>query len=129
MKQFFKRSILSVSLVCLFVISYAQGVIDNIGNSLGSGNVNGISRYFDNAVSMTISGSQSTYSRSQAEMVLREFFGKNSAKGFSMEHSNGGNGNNYAIGTLITVNGKYRAYFSMRQKDGAYVIQEIRIEK
>jgi len=129
MKQFLRRFILTVCLVLTFAATYAQGAVENIGGSLGSGNVSGITRYFDNAVSMTISGSQSTYSRSQAEMVLRDFFGKNSARGFSIEHSGGNDGSSYAIGTLNTANGRYRAYFSVRQKEGGYMLQEIRIEK
>lgn len=128
MQRFFRHIVLTITFLACFTIAQAQGIIENIGGSMGSGNVGGISRYFDNAVSMTISGNQSTYSRSQAEMVLRDFFSKNSAKGFSIERRSSG-GNCYAIGTLNTSNGTYRAYISMKQKDGNYVIQEIRLEK
>ena len=128
MQRFFRHIILTITFLAAFTLAQAQGIVENIGGSIGTGNVGGISRYFDNAVSMTISGNQSTYSRSQAEMILRDFFSKNNAKGFSMERSSKGN-NSYAIGTLATSNGNYRAYFALRQKDGGYVIQEIRLEK
>jgi len=116
-------------MVFCFAFAFAQNVIDDIGNSIGNGNVSGISRFFDNAVTMTISGSQSTYSHSQAEMVLKDFFNKNAAKGFNLDQSGGNNNNSYAIGTLLTSGGNYRAYFAVRQKNGSYVIQEIRFEK
>jgi hypothetical protein len=127
--KLFKRTILTFLLAVSVGLAYGQAVVDDIGSYIGSGNVGGISRYIDNAVSLTVAGSQSTYSKSQAEMVLRDFFSKNSAKGFSREHNGGSNNCSYAIGTLTTSTGTYRAYFSFRQKDGGYVIKEIRLEK
>ena len=129
MKIFLKKFVLTVVFIFGFVLAYAQVTVSGIGNAIGSGNVSGISRYFDNAISMTISGSQSTYSRSQAEMILKDFFSKHVARGFNLEQNGGSNGNSYAIGTLSTATGSYRTYFTVRQKDGKYLIQELRIEK
>lgn len=129
MNNHFKKFVLTFTFLISFVFAYAQGVVGSIGNAIGNGNADGIARYFDNAVSLTISGNQSTYSRSQAEMILKDFFNKNVVKGFSAEHSGSDNNNSYMIGTLATSHGKYRTYFSVRQKDGSYVIQEIRFEK
>jgi len=129
MKKFFQKIVLTLLLAGTVTLASAQAVIGTIGSAIGSGNVTAITRYFDNAVSMSISGNQSTYSRSQAEMVLRDFFEKHPPKGFNMDHSGGNNGNRYAIGTLTTATGSYRTYFSVKQKDGTQIIQEIRIEK
>jgi hypothetical protein len=129
MNKSLKNFFLTIALLFCFAMSYAQGTINDVASAVGTGNVGGISKYLDNAVAVTIQGNQSTYSHSQAEMVLRDFFSKNAAKGFSMERSGGGNSNSYAIGTLTTSNGNYRAYIALRQKNGAFVIQEIRFEK
>lgn len=129
MNNFLKKIVLTFVLISSCVLSFAQGITEQIGSALGSGNVSSITRYFDNAVSISVSGSPSTYSRSQAEMVLRDFFGKNEARGFTAEHTGGSKGSSYAIGTLATASGKYRAYFAVRQKENRYIIQEIRIEK
>lgn len=91
--------------------------------------MSGIAGYFDNAVSLTISGTQATYSRSQAEMVLRDFFNKNKTPDFSVERKGNNKNGCYAIGILTTGNGNYRVYFSARKKNEGYVIQEIRFEK
>jgi hypothetical protein len=127
------KQLRKIALTLFFILSvglaYGQGAVDDIGGYIGSGNIGGISRYMDNAVALTIFGSQSTYSKSQAEMVLRDFFNKNSPKGFTREHGGGSNNCSYAIGTLTTSTGSYRAYFSLRQKDGGYIIKEIRLEK
>lgn len=112
-----------------FGTAIAQGPISDIRSSIEAGNIAGITRYFDRDVSLVLVGSQGNYSRSQAEMVLRDFFSKNAPKSFRLEH-NGGNENlKYGIGTLSTSTGNYKAYFSVKLKPGGYVIQEIRIER
>ena len=62
-------------------------------------------------------------------MVLRDFFNKNAPKAMNIEHNGENNSGSYAIGTLVTSNGNYRAYFALRQKESGYFIQEIRIER
>ena len=129
MNQWLKKIVFTFGLVLSFTIAFAQAPLEAIGRAIGSGNVGGISRYFDNAISLTVSGSQSTYSRSQAEMVLRDFFNKNGTKGLSIGHTGDNSNGSYAIGTLSTASGNFRVYFALRQKEGGYVIQEIRIER
>ena len=129
MNQFLKRIYLTFAFMVCVLFSYGQGVIDQIGGSIANGNVAGISRHFDNAVTLSVAGSQATYSRSQAEMILKEFFSRNEVKGFTIEHSSTSSSNSYAIGTLVTSQGNYRAYFTVRQKDNRYYIQEIRFER
>jgi hypothetical protein len=125
-----KRFLLSVVFALGFLVSQAQTPVDEISAGIRGGNVNTISRYFDQSVSVRIGGSQSTYSRSQAEMILRDFFGKNNPKSFEIEHTGGGNVSKYAIGTLQTTNGIYKAYFLIKLiRDNTYLIQEIRFEK
>jgi hypothetical protein len=129
MNKYLRHIIFTFGLALSFSIAFAQAPLESIGNSFGAGNVGGISRHFDNAVSLSIPGSQATYSRSQAEMVLRDFFNKNAPKGMSIEHNGENNSGSYAIGTLVTSNGNYRTYFALRQKESGYFIQEIRIER
>ncbi len=119
----------------LAVLSWAttfaqKAQMANINTALRTGNVSGIAQYIDNVIDITISNNQSTYSKAQAEMVLRDFFAKHSPKDFVAEKSGSGNNTFYTIGHL-TVNGtcSYRIYISMRLKDGAYYLQELRFEK
>jgi hypothetical protein len=130
MTRFIKRFLLSVVFAAGFMVTQAQTALDDIGAGIRSGNVNTISRYFDESVTVKIAGSQSTYSSSQAEMILREFFGKNNPKSFEIEHTGGGNTSKYAIGSLVTTNGSYKAYFMVKLiRDNTYLIQEIRFER
>ena len=129
MNQLLKKIVFTLLFVFAATAGFAQAPLEAVGSSIGSGNVGGISRHFDNAVSLTVPGSQATYSRSQAEMVLRDFFNKNGPKGLSINRSGENSSGSYAIGTLATANGNYRTYFVLRSKGSGYVIQEIRLER
>lgn len=129
MTKLIRKIGLTLLLLISFATAYSQTSVEDIGTAMGSGNVGAVARCFDNAITMNIAGKQSTYSRSQAEMILRDFFSKHNPRGFDLEYSNGNSMSKYAIGTLFTANGEYRTYFTVRQRDNTYVIQEIRFEK
>lgn len=124
-----KKILLTFSFIALALLSQAQEAMDELKSAFGFGNVGGIIRYCGNNISLTIVGSQANYSRSQAEMILRDFFNKNTPKKFDIEHSGSSANMKFSIGTLFTSTGNYKTYFSVRYKDGSYYIQEIRIEK
>jgi hypothetical protein len=124
-------------LLCILVMSMAytslaqSGLTEAIGNSLKAGDASGVSRYFGPAVDITINNSTSTYSRTQGELVLRDFFSKNPVHDFSIEHS--GNSSDrpatFTIGNLNTGNGRYKVYMWLKPRDGGYVLKEIRFER
>ena len=128
-----KSIIRSLLLVLLALIlqtpANAQSNCEHMATALGSGNVAGISRYLGPSVVLNITGTQATYSKSQAEMILREFFSKNTPKAYKTnmkkESPNGG----YVIGTLTTSGGTFQTYFALRRENGTPVLQELRIER
>lgn len=105
---------------------------DAIGNAIKSGNADAVSRYFGPSIDITINSSSSTYSRTQGEQVLRDFFSRNQVRGFDIDYSGNSTSSNssFTIGTLQTVNGKYKVYLFLRPNDGGgYILKELRIEK
>jgi hypothetical protein len=112
-------------------IAWSQGQTEAIGAALKAGDAPGVSRYFGASVDITINNSTSTYSRTQGELVLRDFFSKNAVRDFDIQHSNNSSSGpkTFAIGYLSTSNGRYKVYIWMRPKDGGYVLKEIRFEK
>lgn len=110
----------------------AQGrPVDAIDNALKTGNAAAVSRYFGPSIDITINNSTSTYSRTQGEQVLRDFFARNSVRDFDIDYSGSSTSSNssFSIGTLQTANGKYKVYLFLRPSDGGYVLKELRIEK
>ena len=81
-------------------------------------------------VAITILSNQASYSKSQAEVILKEFFTKNSIKDFTvMQSGASGNNSKYAIGKLDTSWGDFQVYVVLKLKDESYMLQEIRFEK
>ena len=102
--------------------------IDEMVKALKEGNAAEIARYFDNTVEITLPDKSNSYSKSQGEVVLRDFFINNPVKGFNLLNKGENNGSQYCIGNLVTKNGTYRATVFMKLKGGRQILQEIRFE-
>lgn len=124
MKRFF--TLFSV-LAVVSSFSFFAG-IDEIINALKTGNAIEIAKYFDNTVEITLPDKSYSYSKSQAEVVLRDFFNNNPVKKFDILHKGDNAGSQYCIGTLVTKNASYRTTVYMKQKGKRQTIQEIRFD-
>lgn len=102
--------------------------LDDVVNALKTGNPDQIIKYFDNTVEITMPDKSNTYSRSQAELVLRDFFNTNTVKSFDVQHKGENNGSQYCIGNLVTKGGTFRTTVFMKQKGDRLVLQELRFE-
>ncbi|MEO6812755.1 MAG: DUF4783 domain-containing protein [Ginsengibacter sp.] len=123
-----KKLLLSLIILGLFS-SFITISFTEVINAIRSGNANEMSKYFDNTVEITIPQRSNSYSKSQAELVLRDFFNDNNVKGFETIHKSENAGSQYCIGNLTTVNGVFRTTIYMKQKGDKQVIQEMRFEK
>lgn len=121
-----------LAILLVFHPARAQGiVVDEVNNAMKSGNVAVIARHFNDIVDITINRNQSTYSSTQAEMVLKNWFSKNTPKEYTIEHS-GSSPNNkaiYCIGSIKTSTGRYKVYMFFKPEGNDYVLQEIKLQK
>jgi len=131
MGNIYKRVFFTVCCVLFMLTARAQsGPMNDLANAIRYGRVADISRFMDNVVPITINNTQSIYSHTQAEMVLKDFFSKNPPSDFIVSNSGSGGGNSmFTIGDLITASGKYSVYIQLKSKDGSYMLQEIRFNK
>ena len=102
--------------------------IDEVVSGMRTGNAAQIARYFDNTVEITMPEKGSSFSKSQAEIVLKDFFANNPVKSFEIIHKGENAGSQYCIGTLVTKNGSFRTTIFMKQKGNAQLLQELRFE-
>lgn len=102
--------------------------IDEVISAMKTGNSSEIARFFDNTVEINMPQKNNSYSKSQAELVLKDFFTTNSVKGFEIIHKGENAGSQYCIGTLITRNGSFRTTIFMKQKGDKQLLQEITFE-
>lgn len=103
---------------------------DKIASAFREGNASAIAAYFESNVEITIKNNGNSYSKNQAEMLLKNFFTSNKPSGFSVAHEGTSpEGSKYFIGNLSTSTGTYRTYVYAKSSGGSFIIQEIRIEQ
>lgn len=124
MKQLFTLSVL----LTLFSSFILLAGIDDVIAAMKSGNSDQVAKYFDSSVEISMPDKSNSYSKSQAELVLKDFFQNNTVKGFEIIHKGENAGSQYCIGTLITRNGSFRTTIFMKQKGDTQVLQELRFE-
>ena len=124
------KQILPVLLSFFLLASFKPAIsIDEVVTAIKAGNATAVAGYFDNTVEITLPDKGNSYSKSQAEIVLKDFFANNTVKGFTIIHKGQNAGYQYCIGTLITKNGSFRTTIQMKQKkDNTQVVQELRFE-
>ena len=102
--------------------------IGDIIAALKTGSAAGIAKNFDNTVEITLPGKTGSFSKSQADLILRDFFENNTVKSFTILHRGNNGGSEYCIGTLATKTGNFRTTVYMKQKVDKQALQEIRFE-
>jgi hypothetical protein len=122
-----KRILLLLPVFFITVSAFSQTGIDDVISAMKSGNASGVTKYFDNYVDITMPDKKSNYSKSQGEIILKDFFSNNGVRSFEVKHKGNNDSGDYCIGTLQTKNGSYRATVYMRMKGNKQVIQDIRI--
>lgn len=131
MKTFNMKVILTSLLTASMVImtSFVQpSTIDEVIGALRSGDADGLSKYFDDNVEVTLPVKSDTYSKAQAQVILKDFFDNNNVKGFELKHKGDSPGGHYCIGTLQTKSGNFRAHVFMKSKGSKEVVKEIRFQ-
>ncbi len=123
-----KKVILFISIAFL-LSSFSFQSFDDIVNAVKAGDASQVSRYFDNTVELTFPEKSNSYSKSQAELVLHDFFTSNSVKNFEILHKSDNSGSLYCIGNLQTSGGTFRTTIFIKQKGDREVLQELRFEK
>src|SRR5579872_3104801 len=131
MKNYLKKLLLLVSCTLVLFTVHAQNSvspIEDMVNAMKNDRVADMAKYFDNFVPVTINNNQVLYSRNQAEIVLKDFFDKNSPRGFEViDNGSPDNTSKFVIGAFTTPAGvRYNVYILMRLK-GSFMLQELRM--
>ncbi len=129
--DFRQRGFLCLIFLCLNIPSFAQSNLKDIGNAIKKGDAKGLSCFFDKKIDLTFSEKSTTYSKEQAEQILNKFFIKVEPSQFVNEQRGNSTANNtkFAIGNMHSGHGTYKVYMFFVQKNGHYVLRELRFEK
>lgn len=99
--------------------------------ALTSGNATALASHFNTTVALTLPVNDGTYSKKQAEQLVKMFFEKNPVSDFTTEHHGTSNdGSGYIIGELHTTRQKtFRVYVLTKKRDGINLIQQLQFEE
>jgi hypothetical protein len=97
----------------------SQDIPAGIADSFRKGNARDLARHFNNNIELVVLDNEDVYSKSQAELILREFFAVNIPVKFELLHQGGPVSSRFGIGNLATRKGDFRIHFpSQAQRRG-----------
>ena len=115
--------------VMAFFLFSAFISIDDIVTAFKNGDSAQVAKYFDETVELALPEKTNSYSKSQAELILHDFFVKNGVKNFTVVHKGDNDHSQFCIGRLGTANGNFRTTFFLKLKNNQQLIQELRLER
>ncbi len=134
MKNSTVYSILTILFVGVFHFSLfafmSNNVTEDITKAIRNGDSRELARHFGNNVELSVPGIDDTYSKSQAELIMRNFFSNNSPDSFTVNHEGSSrDGSLYVIGVLETKDNKsFRTYFLIKKVSDNYFLHQLQFE-
>lgn len=132
MKRYFFRT-LFFSWLLLFGVAGAHAQADNlgaVGSALRNGSSRELSQYLAPTVEVGFDGDKQGFNATQAELVIKDFFAKNSPSSFEFIHQGESKeGIQYAVGRYTTHGGTYRVFVKLKPSHGAPLIDTLDFTK
>jgi hypothetical protein len=118
-----------LAVMALVLVSYRSfDNMDAVITAIRAGNVTRLSPFFDSRVDISLPDKSDTYSRSQAEMVIGDFFNTNIVQNFRITQQGESGGTFFCTGLLLTRSGNFRTTLFFKQKGDKHFLQEIRFQ-
>jgi len=125
MGRFFRTILIFTALVSF---SSFDITVEEILGAMRKGDAISISRHFDNLVEITLNDKSHSYSRTQAEVVLRDFFSQHNVRSFTINHRVNSSAGEYCVGTLNTNGRDFRTTILFKMRGDRKLVQELRFE-
>lgn len=105
-------------------------MLQNINRSLETGNARLLAASFGQNVNLSMPRAEGTFSKSQAEIILRDFFSRHRPEGYRQHVQNhSDDGSIYLIGSLTTHSGqRFRVYIIIKQMQGGHVLHHLQFD-
>ena len=103
---------------------------EQVGKIIKTGNAKELVKQFHTTIELNIDDKEASYSKSQAEAVLKNFFSKYPPIAFTINHKGASkSGLRYAIGQYEYDLGKYRVLIRLKEVNGKYLVSEMSFRK
>jgi len=108
-----------------------QSIDKSVQNAIASGNSTALAVHFFTSIELSIPDAQGSYSKAQAELLMKNFFSKYPPKSFTIinEGQSGGEKSRFAIGTYTTTKGDdFRVYYLIKEISGKNQLTILKFE-
>lgn len=131
------RKIARFLLLLTMTISVQQGnaakissdIVDDVIECFKVADTKELARYFASTVRLSLRNEEGVYSKVQTEIVLREFFNRNTPKDIHIVHRLDNNPNfRYVVFNLNSERNSYRVSFKLVSENSTFKMTELRIE-
>ncbi len=100
-----------------------------ITEAIRKGSSSELSSYFASTIDLTVPGKEGSFSKAQAEQIVKDFFAQNQPKSFTIKHNGSSNdGSQYSVGTYVTAKNTYRSYFLIKNVSGKFYLLQLQFE-
>jgi len=125
------RKVLLVALLFMICLqTSAQAIFSPMKDAVKAGDANELAKYLNTSIDLNLEGEVSTYSKAQAEFVLRDFFKKHTPNDFNIVHTGSSKGGlQFAIGKYQSGADNYNVLMRVREVDKAFLIHEMSFTK
>jgi len=126
-----KRLILLIMMIGILLSTQVKAdIYDDIALAVKNGNYKEVAKFFNVRVELKIGEAENIYSKSQAEIMLRDFFTKNPSINFTIKHKGASAKDlSYIIGDYQSSTGNFRTYFLFKQEGTTLFIQELHFDR
>lgn len=106
------------------------GLTENIVAAIKAGNSKALAQYFSTTIEITLPGKEGTFSKVQAEMIIKDFFTKYPPAAFEVnQKGSSSGGSQFIIGTYKSNNKLYKTYLLLKPIDKQLLIQQLQFEE
>jgi hypothetical protein len=127
----YKKWVFTGLLILITNLLWAQAEIFNpIRDAIKAGSAKEAVKYFNQSLDISLEGAINTYSKTQAEFVLRDFFKNHPPSEFNIVHTGSSKGGlQYALGDYKSNDGTYTVLIRVKQSGNTFLVTEISFVK
>ena len=132
------KNILIILTICLSVFIFTgssvvavepPGIVEDITSAIKAGSSKDLAKYFGPTLEIILPGSEGTFSKAQAEMIMKDFFAKSVPVSFVVnQKGNSAGGAQFIIGTYKNKSEKLNVYILLKPVSNQLMIQQIHFE-
>lgn len=112
------------------LLSQEDETLANISTAMKAGSSKELIKYCNDNLEIKIDGKSTNYSKSQAEVVIKDFFMNNPPKNFKyIHHGSSPEGLKYTIGTYTVSNGSFRVVMLIKKVGSGLRIDTINFSR